>query len=535
MIFLRRKITVFVVISLFMGTAILISMNGSGIAAKNYVDAGTAAEVAEAKIFQLGKFADFSICGESTVYDNGRVLFHVFYLEPKGYVVTSANFSLPPVIAYSFNSNFPEGKSALTDILRADIALRMKNIHNLPYRVIEDRKLMWKGMLNGNAATANFEQWPPEGTTSTGGWLETKWSQNSPYNNFCPMDGSERSVAGCPAVAMAQILNYHRTTNGVSFNDSDDYRHNYIHQYVIDDDHEEYGFPSFPELNGYLDTLSSHYENNIPITDNDKAAIVFACGVAAKQVYSSEVSGTFGVSQAYQAYLRFGIDGIELLNESNPDMYGRLRMNMVDALPAHLAVVTSDWNSGHNLVVDGYNTDDYYHLNFGWDGSLDGWYLLPDDMPYGLTVIEGIIVDIMAEHSGSDIYCDGSLHWADIGAGSTIHTNFTVENVGEQNSTLDWEVAEYPEWGTWSFTPSQGGNLSPGDKDKVGVSVIVPDKKIRNFKGYVKIVNKDNSSDFFILPASVATPMSTTHSVPIIQKILQHLPILWKIIQNIII
>ena len=161
MIFLRRKITVFVVISLFMGTAILISMNGSGIAAKNYVDAGTAAEVAEAKIFQLGKFADFSICGESTVYDNGGALFHVLYLKPRGYVVVSADFSLPPVIAYSFTSNFSVGKSALTDILRADIALRMKNIHNLPYRVIEDRKLMWKGMLNGNAATANFEQWPP--------------------------------------------------------------------------------------------------------------------------------------------------------------------------------------------------------------------------------------------------------------------------------------------------------------------------------------------------------------------------------------
>ena len=36
----------------------------------------------------------------------------------------------------------------------------------------------------------------------------------------------------------------------------------------------------------------------------------------------------------------------------------------------------------------------YYHLNFGWGGSYNGWYLLPDDMPYGLTILKAVIVDI---------------------------------------------------------------------------------------------------------------------------------------------
>ena len=528
-----RKTTVFFVIAIFFITAFL-QINGSGIATKSDVDIKTAANVAQAKISQLGK-GDFSISGKTAFYEGEKPLFYVFHLRPRGYVVTSADLALPPVIAYSFQSNFSEGQNVLMDILKADISLRLKNIDNLPDHVIEDRKQMWKSVLNPkneNAASINFEQWPSEGTTSTGGWLETTWNQDSPYNNFCPLDNGKRSVAGCPAVAMAQILNYHKTTNGVSFNDSDDYYHNYIHQYVIDDDHEKYDFPSFPELNGYLATLSSHYENNTLLTNNDMAALVFACGVAAKQVYSSEVSGTFGVNQAYQAYLRFGIDSIELLNESNPDLYGRLRMNMVDALPAHLAVVTPDWNSGHNVVVDGYNTDDYYHLNFGWGGSLDGWYLLPDDMPYGLTVIEGIIVDILKENSGSDIYCGGNLHWADVEAGSTIYANFTVENAGEPNSTLDWEIAEYPEWGTWTFIPSHGSNLSSGDKDYVTVSVLVPDKKIRNFRGYVKVVNKGNSDDFFILPVSIATPKAAPVIPPILQKIMQFFPVLWKIMQT---
>jgi len=59
-----------------------------------------------------------------------------------------------------------------------------------------------------------------------------------------------------------------------------------------------------------------------------------------------------------------------------------------------LALVNDGWTVGHNVVVDGYNTDNYYHVNFGWGGSYNGWYLLPDEMPYSLTVIEGLIVNI---------------------------------------------------------------------------------------------------------------------------------------------
>jgi hypothetical protein len=69
-------------------------------------------------------------------------------------------------------------------------------------------------------------------------------------------------------------------------------------------------------------------------------------------------------------------------------------LNMIDGLPAHLAVVTPQWDAGHNLVVDGYNTDGYYHMNFGWGGYADAWYDLPEELPYNLTVIEGLIVDI---------------------------------------------------------------------------------------------------------------------------------------------
>jgi hypothetical protein len=67
----------------------------------------------------------------------------------------------------------------------------------------------------------------------------------------------------------------------------------------------------------------------------------------------------------------------------------------MQALPAHLALVNADWTVGHNVVIDGYNTDELFHFNFGWGGSANGWYTMPPaDIPYDLTVIEGVVMDI---------------------------------------------------------------------------------------------------------------------------------------------
>ena len=68
--------------------------------------------------------------------------------------------------------------------------------------------------------------------------------------------------------------------------------------------------------------------------------------------------------------------------------------------PVHLAVLSNTGQGGHNLVADGYNTDDYYHLNFGWGGNYNAWYLIPDEIPYNLTIIEGAIMDIGETHVG---------------------------------------------------------------------------------------------------------------------------------------
>jgi len=358
-------------------------------------------KIAQNKLIQLGK-NNYSVIDDCYAIENNfsEIYAFVFNLKPVGYIVIASDTNLPPVIAYSFTSKFYDESrdNILENFIRDDLSLRIRNISNIPESIISARSKAWIDLLENNRSNDRFEQWPPEGSTPTGGWLLEQWSQNSPYNSLCPMDlnTGNRSIAGCPSVAMAQILNYHRTTNQVSFDDTDDYYHSFSgNSYWIDNDYVEYNFPSFPELNTFLDTLSDHYLYNNPLTNTDKGAITFACGVAAQQVYSSSGSGTFGVGQAYQAYQKFNFDDVVLKNDSHMDFYEHISQNIKDAIPVHFASITPSGDAGHNFVLDGYNTDEFYHLNMGWGGTFDGWYLLPDEIPYGLTVVEGAVCDII--------------------------------------------------------------------------------------------------------------------------------------------
>lgn len=234
--------------------------------------------------------------------------------------------------------------------------------------------------------------------------LDSHWTQDYPYNSMCPIDPvtNSASYAGCPAIAMGQIINYLGTTNGTRFDDNDDYHHGYAgRNYNIDDDWEQLGFPSFPTLNAILDEIDAAFQSGQTLTKDQEAAVVFACGTACTQVYTSQGSGTFQVEQAYEAFRRFGFDDCVLFKEPTDEMHALLQQNLRDGYPAHLAVESPDLQSGHNVVVDGYReSDGKYHMNFGYGGAIDGWYSIPDpNFYYGLTKLEGIILNIIPKNA----------------------------------------------------------------------------------------------------------------------------------------
>ncbi len=394
-------------IAIFMFLFGWLLLTNSALVFSQSVDVETAHQVAHTWLMQRAEKKDIYLIQPAHPVQNDQgVLAYVFALKPAGYVVVSADMRLVPVLAYSYHSEYQVeslNENPLEELIIADLSNRLVNLTRTAVDTSQPYIQQWEQLLMGVNQTRFFEQWPPVGTTSSGGWVESNYNQTSPYNIFCPMDlvANQRSLAGCPSVAMAMIVDYTNTLNGTQLDETDAYYHNYGgNRYWIDADHVAFDFLSFPEINQYFESITEKYNNNEQINAEEKAALIFGCGIAARQVYGSGGSGTFGVDQAFEAYQRFGYIDSRLVDDTDTSFYTQMKHNIMQAMPVHLALLQSGASGGHNVVADGYNTDDYYHINFGWGGSYNGWYHVPDDLPYSLTILEGAVMDIGARQVG---------------------------------------------------------------------------------------------------------------------------------------
>lgn len=338
--------------------------------------------------------------------DDGTVLAYVTDLKPRGFVAMSADTDIAPVIAYSFRNSFPadqDQRNPLYRMLCEDMRLRALALAEHPELRDIDAGALWTSYIGAQAGEPNgatIQQWPPEGTTSTGGWLQTAWDQDPPYNKFCPLDPVDgaRSYVGCAATAVAQLMNYHRRCPG-EFSDADSYTA--YSGMKMDADSVLYDFPSFVQLNGYLDAIRTKYTEGTDLDDTDAAALSFACGLATVMDYSSEGSGA-APSDVRDALLRkLGFRSADMFGGLSADSCRVLQENMINQLPALVSLYFADDQVGHLLVCDGYNTNDEYHLNFGWgseypDKMTEVWYRLPTRLMSNHVLVTETLLNLQA-------------------------------------------------------------------------------------------------------------------------------------------
>ena len=143
-------------------------------------------------------------------------------------------------------------------------------------------------------------------------------------------------------------------------------------------------------------------------------------------------------------------------------------------------------------------------------------------------------IDMEYENGDPDLNCFGELKWDQAQANSIAKGIFYVENIGGPISELDWEVFEWPEWGTWYFLPPGGENLKPNDGAvHVHVFVDMSDLGYGEFIGNVTVINSENISDCCIIPVYMRTPM--TYPVqyhPFLQFLMNRFPLFRMILSN---
>lgn len=176
--------------------------------------------------------------------------------------------------------------------------------------------------------------------------------------------------------------------------------------------------------------------------------------------------------------------------------------------------VESDANPGESYYKDGSTWEDLYYYDFSnpsWDETAN----------FCIKALAGEYVP-----QGADL--DVEQHeflWSGIKPGETITDSFTVENIGEAGSELDWEVTEWPDWGGWVFSPISGNDLKPEDGGiEVDVICTAPSIKDNTFTGEIKIENKENPLDYDIIHITLTTPRS--RELNIFEKLFYRFPTL---------
>lgn len=107
----------------------------------------------------------------------------------------------------------------------------------------------------------------------------------------------------------------------------------------------------------------------------------------------------------------------------------------------------------------------------------------------------------------ANLDCTGSLSWSSVELEQTVEGSFQILNIGDPNSLLNWEIdTSSISWGTWSFSPQSGEGLTPEDGPvTVQVSVRAPAEKNREYTGFIRVENKDNTSDFDVVQVYLKT------------------------------
>ena len=417
---------------------------------------------------------------------DGTVLAYITELEPRGFIATSADTEITPIIAYSFRTSFPADndiKNPLYRMLKADMKLRARALaEDKQLNTAENRKL-WNLYAGNEAdpASETFVQWPEENTTSTGGWLETVWDQSEPYNEFCPLDpvDANRSYVGCVATAMAQVVNYHKQCN-VYFDESD----------------------SFKTFSGII---QSKYDSYTDINDTDAAALSFACGLAIQMDYSSEGSGASPYEMREALIEKFGFYSADMTGGLSRESYYMLQENMVNGLPAFLSISAPDGRGGHEIVCDGYNTNGEYHLNFGWgperpEEMTEVWYHLPGNLMSDLSIVTEIILNVQPVGPDIEVQPSSLSFYAVPGQESESETLYIENSVGGAwiNSISCSEGFVFTDWGgTYSNYMESFQLQGPGSRTAIYVK-FSPDEA-RGYYGTLVVNYGDGKMKYVIL------------------------------------
>lgn len=429
-----------------------------------------------------------------------RSLYYVFNVgNDKGFVIVAGDDAVSPILAYADRGDFSEREMApAAKAMLESYAQQIEMIQQNPSLAV--------------AASTSYAAIAP--------MVKTQWNQMEPYNYMCPIIRGEavRSVTGCVATAMAQIIYYHKhpveQTKAIP-------AYELSSRYVI---------PGADPVTLNWDAMQLTYTGSE--AEDDPSALAVAqlmvlCGKSVKMSYSSSASGA--ASESVPAALKeyFDYDGAAHMvyrdEYANADWEKMIYDELAAKRPVYLSGTSVSGTSvvGHAFVCDGYDGEGLFHINWGWGGMSDGFFRLtllnPDDHGTGgnngsggFNMDEGAIIGIQPNQGGTSqevaqMTLDHFAATEETVTRNSIFGSFSVPvnaacwNNTSQTLSVELGLAYYDESNEMVGEPSGLGSYSLDTGYGLSYDELSMGDGIKEGTYYVKFVHKVNGSDEWTL------------------------------------
>lgn len=332
---------------------------------------------------------------DTTTKSTAGTSFYVFgRQEGSGFVIISGEDSVAPILGYSLEGTYNEKQLPVNlEWWLEELKTEILEMRQTGPKASSEVTKQWELFLSGSTLKTK---------SSSSVLLETaKWNQDDPYNKKCPNLNGQKAYAGCVTASLAIMMRYYKWPKKGS---------GYLDSYEFTDD------------NGITRTVKGHsiddhyYNwNNMPLIfedytqeqEDEIVQLMWDLAVMLKMQFNKDGSG---------GYLMDGLIGLidHMQYDTGMSLYGR---SMFDAKEWRRMIIEcldngdpvwysgSSNTSGHAFVIDGYDEYGLFHINWGWGGSHDGYFSMPNLLSYryeheacfGLKKYEGNTpVDMMA-------------------------------------------------------------------------------------------------------------------------------------------
>jgi hypothetical protein len=376
----------------------------------------------------------------SKLRSSGNPAFYVYNIgENQGFVIVSGEDATKTILGYADEGSFG------TENMPENVKYWL-NVYQSEIEATREASVTASAIVSEQVSTV------ASGTTTVAPLLGgIKWNQSDPFNLLCPWDAasSSHALAGCVAVAMSQIMKYHRWpvsgTGSHSYTDA-----NFGVQSV-----------DFSKTNYDWDNMLGIYNSTATdLQDTAVARLIYQCGVAVSMAYSVTGSSST-IGKAYDAFVNhFGYDtDIQRYDRPyyNIGEWAKIIKDELDnARPVYYSA-NSD-AGGHAFVCDGYDSNAMFHINWGWGGQSNGYFELSSlsSSNSGVvgaapeyTYLQSILIGICK--AGAISRASNQIELYNIGLSSSLSSvskistssfalSFCFGNMGTNSSTVRWGI-----------------------------------------------------------------------------------------------